>query len=152
MNVNQQKAAIAAVELSDAMRQLIEAERGRFDTHIRDAWQHITLNEWADARKIVGRRIAKLMPGSADHKRWTTLGQLVDLAHRGSSAVAGGAIIEKEARQMVEELRARTRSALWGDEPDPVRHDEWRGPDGRLGYHSPHAWSESDYPGFGYRY
>lgn len=152
MNVNQQKAAIAALELADAMRQVVEAEKGRFDTHIRDAWQHISLDEWTDARKIVGKRIHKLHAGTGDHQRWTILGQLIDLAHRGSSAVAGGAIIEKQARQIVDELRARARTALWGDEPDPVRHDEHRGPDGRLGYHSFHDWSESDYPGFGYRY
>lgn len=150
MNVNQQKAAVAAVELSDAMRQLIEAERGRFDTHIRDAWQHITLDEWADARKIVGRRIAKLTPGSADHKRWTTLGQLVDLAHRGSSAVAGGAIIEREGRQLVIEIRARIREMLTPFPDDRVCHDEWRGPDGRLGYHSLDHWAPADPPGFGY--
>ena len=151
MNVNQQKAAIAALELADAMRQVVEAEKGRFDTHIRDAWQHISLDEWTDARKIVGKRIHKLHAGTGDHQRWTILGQLIDLAHRGSSAVAGGAIIEKEAQQTVVEIRARTREMLGLDQRQEC-HDEWRGPDGRLGYHSFHAWSESDYPGFGYRY
>ena len=151
MNVNQQKAAIAALELSDAMRQLAEVESARFDLAIRDVWQHVQLNEWSDARKLVSKRVHKLTTGGRDHRRWTMLGQLIDLADRGSSAVAGGAIVEKEARQTVVEIRARTREMLGLDQRQEC-HDEWRGPDGRLGYHSFHAWSESDYPGFGYRY
>ena len=151
MNVNQQKAGIAALELADAMRKLAEVESARFELPISDVWHHVSMDEWKEARQLVSKRIHKLTPGGRDHRRWTMLGQLIDLADRGSSAVAGGAIIEKEARQTVVEIRARTREMLGLDQRQEC-HDEWRGPDGRLGHHSFHAWSESDYPGFGYRY
>jgi hypothetical protein len=151
VNINQQKAATLAIELADAMARLADVESARCDeTPARQAWIHCRLGEWRDARQIASQRVAALTPGGRDSRRWKFLGQVIDLADRGSSAVAGGAIIEREGRQLVIEIRARIREMLTPFPDERVCHDEWRGPDGRLGHHSIHDWSPSDPPGFGY--
>lgn len=151
MNLNQARVATIAIELADAMSRLADVESARCDhTPARQAWIHCRFAEWRDARQIASQRVAALMPGSRDSRRWKLLGQLIDLADRGSSAVAGGAILEREARQLVIEIRARITEMLTPFPDERVCHDEFRGPDGRLGHHSFHDWSPSDPPGFGY--
>ena len=135
MNKHQREAELLAIELSDAVYRLVEAQQGHRKVQRWKIWNHCRLGEWDEARSLVSaekhRQRKDTTSRDYQHLRW--LGDLIDLTRYGNSHVAGGAILVKEAREAVIVARILTQEAYDMRCRTATNHDEHRAADGRLG-------------------
>jgi len=136
MNQYQREAELLAIELSDAVYRLVEAQQGHRKVERWKIWNHCRLAEWDEARSLVSaekhRQRKDATSRDYQHLRW--LGDLIDLARFGNCHVAGGAIVVKEAQDAVVLARILTQEAYDMRCQQATVHDEHRAADGRLGW------------------
>jgi hypothetical protein len=132
----QREAELLAIELSDAVYRLVEAQQGHRKLERWKIWDHCRRGEWREARDIVSREKHRQCRDThtRDHRHLTWIGSLIDLTTGGNSYVAGGAILCREARDAVVIARCLTQEAYDMRCQQATVHDEHRAADGRLGW------------------